>query len=48
MYDEVRNAASPTRALLEFLQSTYVAGANLGNWDRQALERSAEPSQDVA
>lgn len=38
-YDDVRNAADPRGALLEFLQSTYEAGANLGNWDRAALER---------
>ncbi|MBZ5694841.1 MAG: DUF5996 family protein [Acidobacteriia bacterium] len=38
-YDAVRNASDPRGALLEFLQSTYEAGANLGNWDRAALER---------
>jgi hypothetical protein len=38
MYDEVRNAESPSRALMEFLQSTYDAGANLARWDRAALE----------
>ena len=41
MYDEVRKAASPEGTLRDFLQSTYEAGAVLGNWDRQALERSA-------
>lgn len=39
MYEDVRTASSPTAALLEFCQSTYEAGANLGNWDRKALER---------
>ncbi len=39
MYDEVRQAASPRTMLLDFLQSTYEAGANLGKWDRAALER---------
>ena len=39
MYDDVRNAESPSAALLEFCESTYQAGANLGHWDRQALER---------
>ena len=39
MYDEVRAARSPRAALLEFLQSTYEAGARLAGWDRQALER---------
>jgi hypothetical protein len=37
-YDAVRNADSPDLKLLEFLQSTYEAAANLGNWDRAALE----------
>ena len=39
MYDDMRNAASPEESLLDFLQSTYEAGADLGNWDRRALER---------
>jgi hypothetical protein len=39
MYDDVRNAPSPRDALLSFLQSTYEAGANLGNWNRKELER---------
>ena len=39
MYEDVRGAPSPTAALLEFCQSTYEAGANLGNWDRKALEK---------
>jgi hypothetical protein len=38
MYDEVRASASPENTLLEFLQRTYAAGANLGHWDRAALE----------
>jgi hypothetical protein len=41
MYDDVRRASSPKTALLEFLQSTYDAGANLGNWNRPELERPA-------
>jgi hypothetical protein len=40
-YDEVRQAASPDELLLEFLQSSYEAAANLGAWDRSALERTA-------
>jgi hypothetical protein len=39
LYEDVRRASSPTAALLEFCQSTYEAAANLGNWDREALER---------
>jgi hypothetical protein len=40
MYDDVRRASDPGALLLSFLQSTYDAGATLGNWDRMALERS--------
>jgi Family of unknown function (DUF5996) len=39
MYEDVRQAESPTATLLEFCQSTYEAGAKLGKWDRAALER---------
>jgi hypothetical protein len=38
MYDSVRQAKSPSDALLQFLQSTYEAGATTGKWDREALE----------
>ena len=40
LYEDVRRAASPTAALLEFCETTYEAGANLGNWDRKELEVS--------
>ena len=39
MYEDVRKSESPTATLLDFCQSTYEAGASLGNWDRKALER---------
>jgi hypothetical protein len=39
MYDDVRRAASPRQTLLSFLQSTYEAGANLADWNRNELER---------
>jgi hypothetical protein len=39
LYDDVRKAESPKAALMEFLQSTYEAAADLGKWDRKALER---------
>jgi hypothetical protein len=39
MYDDVRQATSPRQALLDFLQSTYEAAANLAHWDRKALEK---------
>lgn len=38
-YDDVRQAASPEDMLMEFIHSTYEAGANLAGWDRKALER---------
>jgi Family of unknown function (DUF5996) len=39
LYDDVRNAADPDNALMDFLQSTYEAGANLAGWPRGDLER---------
>jgi hypothetical protein len=38
-YEGVRQAAAPDDLLLEFLQSTYQAAADLGRWDRATLER---------
>lgn len=40
-YEDVRRSESPAMALMDFAQSTYDAGASLGNWDREALERDA-------
>jgi hypothetical protein len=37
-YDAVRAAPDPDAALLAFLESTYSAAADLGGWDRDALE----------
>ena len=39
LYDDVRESESPEKALMDFCQSTYEAGANLARWDRAALER---------
>jgi hypothetical protein len=39
-YDAARAAASPDDALMDFLQSTYAAAADLAHWDRTALERT--------
>src|SRR5262249_13962903 len=39
MYEDVVRADSPKEALMNFLQTTYEAGATLGKWDRGALER---------
>jgi hypothetical protein len=44
-YDAVRTAADPDAAVLEFLQSTYEAGADLGGWDRRALEPAILPQR---
>jgi len=38
-YDAVRTAKSPDQVLLDFVQSTYEAAANLAKWDRGKLER---------
>jgi hypothetical protein len=37
-YDTVRSARDPEQTLMDFLQSTYVAAAETGKWDRAALE----------
>jgi hypothetical protein len=37
-YEAVRTSTDPDRALLEFLQSSYAAAADLGDWDRAGLE----------
>jgi hypothetical protein len=39
-YDAVREARDPDALLLGFFQKTYAAAADLGQWDRKALERS--------
>ncbi|WP_226649134.1 DUF5996 family protein [Microbulbifer variabilis] len=39
-YDEVRRSTSPDETLMTFLQSTYEAAANTGEWDRSALEKN--------
>jgi uncharacterized protein DUF5996 len=38
-YEDVRTSAEPRQALLEFLETTYEAAANLGKWDRASLEK---------
>jgi hypothetical protein len=38
-YDAVRAEASPEKALMEFVESAYVAAADAAKWDRVALER---------
>ncbi len=38
-YTEVQATADPESMLMEFLQSSYEAAADLARWDRQTLER---------
>ena len=45
MYDDVRQSEVPEKLLMEFLQSTYEAGANLGNWPRVELERTTSSAK---
>lgn len=39
-YEQVRREPDPSATILEFLQSTYEAGAELARWDRTNLERA--------
>jgi len=39
-YEDVRSSASPEDDIMQFLLSTYEAGATLAKWDRASLERS--------
>ena len=38
-YDAVRNSPHPEKMLMEFLQTTYEAVAETGNWNREQLEK---------
>jgi hypothetical protein len=40
-YEDVRMAASPGDDVMEFLQTSYAAAADLGGWDRERLEWKA-------
>lgn len=46
-YDDIRTSDSPQELLLEFLQSTYDAAADLAGWDRAELERMAKAEPRV-
>lgn len=41
-YEAVRTSADPEKAVLDFMQSTYAAAADLAKWDRPNLERSTQ------
>jgi len=38
-YETLCAAPNPDEALLRFFQTTYEAAADLGHWDRKALDR---------
>ena len=43
-YDDARSATDPSKAVLDFCQDAYEAGAKLAGWDRAALERKDFPT----
>jgi hypothetical protein len=47
-YEAVRAAPSPELEVMTFLQTTYVAAAELGNWRRQDLERRPAAGEAAA
>jgi hypothetical protein len=47
-YEDVQNAEDPRQALLDFLESTYTAGASLAKWDRSSLERQGMRTRRIA
>ncbi len=42
LYDDMRGAADPDKALMNFFEDTYVAAADNAKWDRKALERQSK------
>ncbi len=42
MYDDVRQSANPKETLMDFLNSTYDAAADLAKWNRSELERNQQ------
>ena len=47
-YEAVATAANPDGALIQFLDTTYAAAADLGNWDRASLEIGPTPRDGAA
>jgi hypothetical protein len=41
-YDAARESADPASTVLDFLQDTYSAAADLAKWDRATLDRQDE------
>ncbi len=48
LHNDALRGGTPTATILDFLQSTYEAGAKLAKWDRAALERTQEPAAGAA
>jgi hypothetical protein len=46
-YDSARKSKTPDDTLLEFLQTTYEAAADLANWDRAALEHDGDAKSAI-
>jgi hypothetical protein len=44
-YDAVRGSPDPDGAVLEFLETTYAAGADLAGWDRSIVEPTVRPER---
>jgi len=38
MYDDIRNSDNPKQAIMDFLESAYLAGVKLAGWDTNKLE----------
>lgn len=45
-YEAVRTADAPDVALLDFLQTTYEAAAETGDWDRAVLDYPVDPTSN--
>jgi Family of unknown function (DUF5996) len=45
-YEAVRTAADPAAEVRVFFEDAYQAGATLGRWDREALERELQPRDE--
>ena len=46
-YADAQHSADPAREILEFLQETYAAAADLAKWDRAALDRNDSAAREI-
>ena len=44
-YEDVRKSENPDQAILDFMQTTYEAGAKFADWEREKLEFSLTPAR---